>query len=125
MASRRDQPSRRVDAPVPGFFRLKLVKRGVFVGAQIIYAPTADPVTGEPLDRSWYWHGVLNGVPDPNPMPIPTPRTWQIWLHGDPIPEAEYRFLVADREWASENSPDSPEANPTKPVDFLTVNLPF
>lgn len=120
-SERRAQAPRLVGFPDPGCFRLKLTKGGVFVGARIVYAPTSDPLTGEPLDRSWLWAGEINGRPDPSPSPEPTPRVWRIWHSGDRISEAEFHFLVADRRWSEENAPHLPEAQPTRAVDLNAI----
>jgi hypothetical protein len=50
-------------------------------------------------------------------------RFWP-WCAREPIDQSEYRFLVASAEWARKHAPESPKANPRKPVDFLTYT-PF
>ena len=46
-------------------------------------------------------------------------------LLGRPIDEAEYAFLLADRKWASEFAPETPEANPRMRVTTDAIPLPF
>jgi hypothetical protein len=116
---------RQVGRPEPGFFKLRLVKGGPFVGARIEYGPTRDPLTGEPLDRSWHYAADINGFVDQNPRPEPNDDVWKVWEFGQRIDEAEYRFLIADREWAAKHAPELPEATPRKPVDLRQIPIPF
>lgn len=108
--------------PQPGFYRVKLVKGGVWVGARITYGPTLDPETGEPLDRSWLYAGTINGEADPDPRPEPSDAVHRIWEHGERIDEATYQWLLDDRAWAAANEPHRPEANPKTPVDLSTMD---
>lgn len=112
---------RNMARPEPGYFQMRLTKGGVFVPARILYAPTRDPETNEPLERSWYWHGIINGEPDPKPMPSPTDRVMRIWTGGRRIDKAEYDFLLADRTWAKQHAPDLPEARPNEAVDLAAL----
>lgn len=106
---------RPLDNPQPGFFKVRLVKGGPFVGAEIRHGPSRDPETGGVMyERSYFWSAEINGrlVRDPSPDPL-TAGVFRIWESGTPIDEAEYRFLIADREWCARNAPQTPEANPT------------
>lgn len=116
---------RNLAAPEPGWFAIRKVKGGLFVAAQILHEPTRDPETGEPLDRCLYWHGVIDGEPDPDPRPIPTDRVLRIWTYGRRIDEAEGRYLLARTTWAVHHDPASPEARPDEPLDPLTAKPPF
>lgn len=116
--------TRLVGQPAPGFYAVKLVKGGVEVGARITHGPTADPDTGELLDRSWHYAAEINGVPDPNPRPEPTERVWRVHEFSRRISEAEYRWLIADRAWCKRFAPSLPEANPYQPINWLTVPNP-
>lgn len=53
------------------------------------------------------------------------PATQWTYCAGNPIPEAEYRYLLAMREWASEHAPHHPAAQPFKPIDPLSVGPVF
>lgn len=111
--------------PQPGYFAVRLVRGGVEVAAQILYGPSRDPVTNQPLDRSWHYSVTLDGVPDADPRPEPNDLVTMVWIYGRRIERAEYEFLLADRAWARRHRPDSPEAKPREAVDFTTMPLPF
>lgn len=115
--------ARPIDDPKPGFFKKRLVKGGPFVGARLVYGPPRDPETGGIMEeRSWMWEAWENGrlVRAPSPDPLHA-GAFQIWLSGTAIDEAEYRFLVADAEWARAHAPGEPIAQPTKPVNLADL----
>jgi len=119
------ESSRRIDDPRPGFFKTRLVKNGPFVGAEIRHGPSTDPDTGGVLEeRSWMWETWINGelVEKPSPDPLRA-GVYRVWLCAKSISEAEYRHLVADREWCRHHAPSSPEANPTKRADPRNPDL--
>ncbi len=75
------QPSRAIDAPEPGFFRMKLVRGGPWVPARIFtrLGHLAAEINGQPCDVDRVWNGghfiseddyrALVGIekpPDPN-----------------------------------------------------------
>ena len=109
-----------VDRPVPGWYRLKLVKGGCWVGAEIRFEPPRDPVTNELLDRSWRWYAVVDGRADPvrDHGLQPTKRVWWVYNYGQPVAREIHDWLVADRAHARAWRPDSPEANPLKRIDL-------
>lgn len=53
----RDQPSRRIDQPEPGFFRMRLVKNGPYVAARIErkLGHLVATVNGKPADVDTVW----------------------------------------------------------------------
>ncbi len=112
---------RDIGKPEPGFFQIRKVRGGPFVGARLIYGPPSDPETGEPLDRSHEWETWIDGrlVRDPSPDPVAA-GVYRVWTFGTPIAEAEYQFLVDHRAWARTNASDSPEANAGNPIDIST-----
>lgn len=64
--------SRPVDDPKPGFFRMRLVKGGPFVGAEIRHGAPRDPETGGIMEeRSFMWETIIDGklARDPSPDP--------------------------------------------------------
>lgn len=70
------------------------------------------------MDRAPRWNATANGG-------------WielaDVWPRcaGDPIEEAEARYLMSTFEWGRAHAPNSPQANPTRRVDLLTAPLPF
>lgn len=106
------------DVPIAGFFKMRLRSGGVFVGVKIWMGPPLDPFDGTELDRSHRWNALANG------RPIDLERAWPKCA-GDPIDAAEYAYLTQLQAWGEENAPNSPQANPNKPVDLLTAPLPF
>lgn len=102
--------------PVAGFYRYRLRSGGVAVGVRIWFGPPHDPLTGEEMDRSWRWQAEVNG------RPIDLDRVWPTGA-GEPIDAREYEHLSSLQTWGEQNAPHSPEANPNKPVNWLTAPL--
>jgi len=116
--------NRRIDQPVEGFFRIKLVKDGPWVAARIYRVTTKE--------RGW--------LPWPFDMPRPpipflyaltyrlpplraeingTPALVEkVWEQGSEIDRKEFDFLTAQRQWAEESAPLHPAANPLSPIDL-------
>lgn len=116
--------ARRIDKPEPGFFRMRLVKGGPWVGARLIYGPSRDPETGGVMEeRSWFWETWINGTLAAPPSPDPTAAgVWRVWLCApDEIDEPTYRHLIDDRAWCAAHAPHMPEAHPERrtPVSKL------
>lgn len=106
--------SPRVDVPVAGFYRTKLAKGAAWVPARIWLGVAIDPVTGESMDRSPMLCAEVNGrYVDP----------YEVWpsLVGQPITEAEFKYLTANAEWCAEHAPADPAANPRTKIDLNTV----
>jgi len=91
-SKRHQQAARVLDAPEPGFFKIKL--GGQIVPARIVHEPARDPETGEPLDRSYYWRADIGWQPGV-PSVTPSESVLWIWTHADVISPAEYRALRA------------------------------
>lgn len=106
------------DAPVAGFYRMRLRASAPFVGVQIWHGAPLDPVTFEPLDRSHRWCAAING------RPVEIGEVWPRCAR-DPIAAADYAYLTTLQGWAARNAPESPLADPTRRVDPLTAPLPF
>lgn len=106
------------DEPVAGFYRGRMVRGGVWVTIRIWYGPPHDPITGEELDRSPRWQAERNGE---------LVAVYAVWPYcaGEPISEAEYRFMLADAKWAREHAPGDPKAKPTERPDFSDLAPPF
>ena len=107
-----------VDQPVAGFFKMRMVSGGAFVGVRLWNGPPKDPVTGEELDRSWRWQAEANG------SPVNLERVWPRCAR-DPISATEYAYLAARQDWAATNAPDSALADPRRKLDLLNLPLPY
>ncbi|MFA9204885.1 MAG: hypothetical protein ACEQSH_00355 [Bacteroidia bacterium] len=103
--SRRDEPSRRVDLPEPGWFKLRLVKGGPYVPAAITRDGGA-------------WGAIINGIRSEPTDADPARATdvFRVWHSGMRIDAAEYRHMLAVSHWAKDHAPDDPAADPTKPI---------
>lgn len=105
-----------VDAPVTGHYRMRLCSGGVMVGVRIWFGQPLDPETGEEMDRSLRWQAQCNG------RPIDLERVWP-QCAGQPISAQEYAYLSSRQDWGEQHAPSSPEANPRKPVNWLTAPI--
>ncbi len=106
------------DVPVEGFYKMRLVSGGVFVGIRIWHGLPLEPWTREEMDRCPGWQVECNG------RDIEMSRVWPRCA-ADPIDEAEYRYLASLQDWGREHAPQSPQANPNRPIDLLSAPLPF
>jgi hypothetical protein len=105
--TRRDEPTRRVDLPEPGWFKLRLVKGGPYVPAMIT--------------REWgQWGAIIDGQPGNifAPDPVLATDVFRIWHSGIRIEHAEYLHMLEVSRWAKEHAPDDPAADPTKPISL-------
>lgn len=110
--------------PIPGLYRIRLVKGGPWVAARIVYGPPLDPIDGTELDRAPRWQCWIDGEmigADPDPHAAGAYRIWP----AHQVSQAEYDHMVAVSKWAKEHSPRDPAANPTRPIDPLTAPIPF
>ena len=86
------------DAPIAGYYRMRLRSGGVFVAIRIWFGQppnhehAIDPTTARVLDRSFRWQATANGEI------IPLERVWP-QCADDPIDEAEARRLVKLQQW--------------------------
>lgn len=105
MSDRRSWLSRRVDLPEQGFFRIRLVRGGPWVGAEI-------------RCESGIWTGLIDGQPGEtsDADPAAAQHVFRIWHSGEIIPEHEHAFLLSRAAWARLHAPDDPAANPNQPI---------
>jgi hypothetical protein len=103
-----------VDQPQPGCFLVRLVKGGPRVPARIFVGPPLDPETLEEMDRPPVLRATVAGERSHDPYLV---WTWK----REPIDESEYRWRLATLEWAMQHAPDSPEANPRRPIRLATM----
>ena len=115
MSPRRTEPSRRIDKPEPGLFKMWLVPKGPHVAAQIIQGD----------DRSW--RATIDGVAqEPSHLdPFHAAGVSRIWENGERIDADEYNHLRALSEWAKQHDPTHPLADPMQPVTIGRMKPPF
>ncbi len=115
MSDRRNQAPRRVDQAEPGLFRIRLVKGGPWVAAAI------------ECDALGVWSAVIDGErQDPaHPDWTLAESVARIWHYGDRISDSDYEFLIERARWCRANAPESPEANPKRPVNIGREPPPF
>lgn len=113
MKHRRDQQSRRVDQPEPGHFRIRLVKGGPWVAAEIRHVDGA-------------WVALIDGVPKtPHPDPAQAEDVFRVWHYGERILPHEHQYLIEFAAYVRVHIPDAPEANPTRPIAIGREPPPF
>ena len=107
--------TRYTDRPVPGFFKMRLAKGAPEVAALIFIACPLDPFYGFPMDRPRHIEAMINGKPS---------DVDRVWLSKSVrITQAEYEYLIADRAWAKEYAPETPEAEPNKALNILEIPI--
>lgn len=103
--------------PTPGFFKLREVRKGPFVGALIFIPCPIDPEFGLPMDRPRR----LVALIDEREADIQ-----RVWDFGIDISEWEYRFLIDDAAWVRKyGSPNDPKANPKQAIDLNAMQPLF
>jgi hypothetical protein len=106
--------------PEPGFYILRLVRRGWQVPARIIEQDgsfTAE-VNGEPLKVVWTRDELeASAVSDLVEGRLFAHPLLRIVLFGEATDEPTYRYRLAMKDWAETHDKDHPAANPTKPMD--------
>lgn len=120
--------------PVPGFYRLRLVAKGIGVPVRIWFGQPI--VDGEELDRSPRLCVEVNGRTcrferdaDDNiigRVPL-DPLADNVWPYcaADPITQHEFEFMKRRATWATEFAPDHPAANPYEPVNVRSLPPAF
>jgi hypothetical protein len=98
------EQSRAIWPPEPGFFALRLVRRGWEVPARIVF-------DGEK------WQAEIDGVASlPDIAPALAENVARIWQGSRRIAEHEFRWLEKLREWAKANQPEHPCLHPRQPI---------
>lgn len=100
----------------PGFYKIRLVRGGVWVPAEIRYEAPTDPDTGEALDRSHIHIPYINGQVKDGDDAV----KWldRINVYGQVITENDHDRMVATVDWAKKSAPDLPEANQNRRADL-------
>lgn len=103
------------DTPQCGFFKVRLVKGGPWVGARIWREAQREPVLGALTGNDILRCEIGETLADPL-------HHWESMIRN-PIQESDYRYLIETARWAREHAPDEPEANPMAPIDWNKVAL--
>lgn len=106
ISERHQQAARRVDEPSPGHFRIRLVRAGPWVAAEIRRSDEG------------VWSAWIDGaaMEPANADAALAAEVFRIWHYGEIIAEHEHAYLVERARWARTHAPDAPEANPTRPI---------
>jgi hypothetical protein len=105
------EQARRVDLVEPGYFKLRLVKNGWQVPAQIARE-----------GRDWF--AVLDGTAlGMHRDPFQAEQVARIHEYGTRITLCEYVRLLAQKEWSRDHAPDHPCLFPMRPVTPGTLPL--
>ncbi len=100
-----------INEPKPGFYRRRLVRGGPWVPALIFWEyGDVDDESGHKLSDD-VLHCYVNGQKR-------NPYTEWVFLGGQPITEAEYRFMVDDAAHARAHRQSDPKATPDQPIDL-------
>jgi len=109
--------------PKPGFYKLKLVRGGVYVPVRIWHGPPV--VDGEPQDRSPRWCVAIDGrTTDDKGELFDIERAWP-FCAKEPIDGITYHYMVAYAQWARAHNIAHPKAQPRRAVDFNTLKVRF
>lgn len=103
------------ETPQDGFFKCRLVRGGVWVAARIWRDPEKDFMTGKATGYDVV-HCEIAGKAQ-NAM-----AKWDM-LARNPISQEDFNYLKATSEWAKQYAPNSSEANPSSPIDWLVEPL--
>ncbi len=100
-----------LSTPEPGFFLIRLVRKGWKVAARIT------------LDDGLY-RAEINGSPSGPAVadPLENRSVMRIWETGEKVEEGVYRHRLALKEWAENNDRTHPAANPRTPIDLANMN---
>lgn len=108
------------DTPHPGFYKMRLVKGGPFVPCRVWFNEPERDEAGDLMDDECLMMSINGEFINGQLMG----ERW-IWLMGNPISEAEYRFMLDDAEHAKEWRRDDPKATPTKAIDLHNMKPIF
>jgi len=92
--------------PQPGFYELRLVKRGPYLPTEIRLLPDGQ------------WQAIINGKTyPPDSDPIIAQGVYRIWHGGVRSTPERCSFLIALKAWAVTHEPLHPLLFPTSPID--------
>ena len=101
--------SRPIADPQPGFFRLRLVRKGWAVPCSIAH----DEQTGR-------WTTTIDGTATGAIDPVDA-GVFRVWLYGKPIEHWQYADLLALKLWATTADPDHPCLHPRRAIDPMRL----
>jgi hypothetical protein len=106
--------------PEPGWFKLRLARRGPWIPALIWQpCPMVEPFeASDPADwccptdpwRGPRWLRATIGDDEVDPL--------DVWARGQKITAQEYYWRLAVRAWAVAEAPHEPEASPRQPINL-------
>lgn len=103
---------RQSDTPKPGFYLLRLIRKGPWVGAQIVHDNDG-------------WRTMVDGTwSGPSNDPWLLPDMERIHYYGRESTASEVEYRIGKARWAAIYKPDAIEANPKRPID-LDKLIPF
>jgi hypothetical protein len=104
---------RRSDTPKPGFYLLRVVRGGPWVGASISF------------DADAGWSVMLDGeTQGPSLDPWSLPNMERVHWGGRESTEAEVVYRIGLKRWAEIHKPDHHAANPRKAISLDDL-IPF
>lgn len=107
----------RIDIPIAGLYQTRLIRGGPWVAVRIWWGFPAELSEDETVDRRPAWNAERDG------KPVGIDQVWPN-CSDKKILEPEYRFLLARADHASRYDPDSPFADPRRPVDLMKAKPP-
>ena len=118
------QPQR-IDEVTPGYYKVRRVRNGPWIAAEIIIQGamiivTEDGAPSGEVSASAYADLVIDATIEGEAFRHPVLRC--AWF-GVPIDATEYRHLLTLAAWARANAPDHPAANPDKRIDMGNVPI--
>lgn len=101
--TRRNERPRRIDQPEPGYFKVRMVRKGPWVAARI----------GQ---RFGFWFAEINGTGcgATDPDPAKADGVYRVWSTGAVITKTEFEALLR-----------KPPASPDKPIDLGSIPPAF
>jgi hypothetical protein len=110
----------------PGYYRVRLVQRGPWVGARLeihngrisTWEDGVHVIDGIAADSvgDLFADAASEGAAFTHPL-------LRLLLFGVKIDQAEYDYLIGLAEWARTNAPDHPSAQPKRPIDLGSVPI--
>lgn len=119
-------PPRRIDDVRPGHYRVRRVRNGPWIAAEIIvdngmvFVTEDGTPSFEGLRLTELADIIVEATVDGEAFRHPVLRC--LWF-GVPIDRAEYQHLITLAAWARQNAPSHPAANPDKPIDMGRVPI--